>query len=177
VVTFGMHGAIYLQLRSEGELRERVDRWAWLAFGLFLALFLLTTAATIFTFPAATAAFERHPWLWVVPVLNVLAIANLPRSLVQGNPRGAFVSSGAVIAAFTFLFGVALYPNLVVSTLGAEHNLTVWRASSSDGTLENLLIAAGIGMPFVLGDTILTYRVFREPGPPPPALKEASHAA
>jgi cytochrome d ubiquinol oxidase subunit II len=176
VATCAMHGAVYLQLRTEGELRARVGRWAWRAFGLFVALFLLTTVATVLRFPIATAAFNEHPWLWIVPVLNVLAIANLPRALAHGNPRGAFVSSGAVILAFTFLFGVALYPNLVVSTLGPEHNLTVWKAASSHGTLGNLLIAAGIGMPFVLAYTIITYRVFRTPGRPQPALKEASHA-
>jgi cytochrome d ubiquinol oxidase subunit II len=163
ISTVATHGAIYLQLRTDGELRERVARWAWRTFGLFLALFLLTTAVTVLAFPNATAAFERHPWLWVVPVLHVLAIANLPRSLAHGNPKWAFVSSGAVIAAFTFLFGVALYPNLVVSTLGAEHNLTVWKAASSHGTLENLLVAAGIGMPFVLGYTACTYWEFRTP--------------
>ncbi len=173
VVTFAMHGAIYLQLRTDGELRERVGRWAWRTFGLFLALFVLTTVATILAFPSTTTNFERYPWLWVVPALNVLAIANLPRSLTHGNPKLAFVSSGAVIAAFTFLFGVALYPNLVVSTLGAEHNLTVWRAASSRGTLGNLLIAAGIGMPFVLCYTIVTYRVFRKPTHPRPAKGEA----
>jgi cytochrome d ubiquinol oxidase subunit II len=164
VVTFAMHGAIYLQLRTEGELRQRVGRWAWRTFALFLVLFLLTTAVTVVNFPDATANFMKFPWLWVVPVLNVLAIANLPRSLALGNPRWAFVSSGAVIAAFTFLFGVALYPNLVVSTLGAENNLTVWKAASSTETLTNLLIAAGIGMPFVLSYTVITYRVFRKPG-------------
>lgn len=177
VVTFAMHGAVYLQLRTEGELRGRVGRWAWRAFGLFLALFVLTTAATLLAFPAATAALARHPWLWVVPVLNLLAIANLPRSLARGNPTWAFVSSGAVIAAFTFLFGVALYPNLVVSTLGAEYNLTVWKAASSPGTLVNLLIAAGIGMPFVLGYTVVTYRVFRKPGRPRPASDAPAHAS
>ena len=158
--TFAMHGAIYLQLRTKEELRARAARWAWRSFGLFLVLFILTTVATMVAFPTATANFARHPWLWVVPVLNVLAIANLPRSLAHGNPTWAFVSSGAVIAAFTFLFGVALYPNLVVSTLGAEHNLTVWSAATSHGTLTNLLIVVGIGMPFVLGYTICTYWVF-----------------
>jgi cytochrome d ubiquinol oxidase subunit II len=163
VVTFAMHGAVYLLLRTEGELRHRVERWTWRSFGLFLAVFLVTTVVTIVMFPDATANFKQHPWLWVVPVLNVLAIADLPKQLARGNPMRAFAASGAVIAAFTFLFGVALYPNLVVSTLGAEHNLTVWKAASSPGTLANLLIAAGIGLPFVLGYTIVTYTVFRKP--------------
>jgi cytochrome bd ubiquinol oxidase subunit II len=164
VATFAMHGAIYLQLRTGGELRRRAERWAWWAFGLFLALFLVTTAVTVAEMPSATANFEKHPWLWVVPVLNVLAIANVPRMLSRGRAALAFVSSGATIAAFTFLFGVALYPNLVASTLGPEFDLTVWKAASSPGALENLLIATGLAMPFVLGYTAVTYWVFRRPG-------------
>ncbi len=110
----------------------------------------------------ATAAFERYPWLRVVLVLNVLAIANLPRSLGHGNPKWAFVSSGAVIAAFTFLFGAALFLNLIVSSIsGAEHNLTVVECVIvGSGRLLICSSASGIGMPFVLGYTACTYWVF-----------------
>ena len=66
--------------------------------------------------------------------------------------------------AFTFLFGVALYPNLIASTSGPEFDLTVWKAASSPGSLKNLLIATGLGMPFVLCYTAVTYWVFRKPG-------------
>lgn len=174
--TFAMHGAIYLQLRTVGELRARVTRWAWWTVALFIGLFLLTSIVTLVNFPAATDNFHRHPWLWIVPILNGLAAANLPRSLVHDHPRWAFVSSGSVIAAFTFLFGVALYPNLIVSTLGSEYNLTVWRAAASQGTLENLLIVAGLGMPFVLAYTVISYRVFRATGHPTMPRKDAALA-
>jgi cytochrome d ubiquinol oxidase subunit II len=165
VATFAMHGAIYLTLRTGGELRRRAARWAWWAFGLFLAFYLLTTAVTLIAFPGVTANFRKYSWLWAVPVLNVLAIANLPRSLARGRPAWAFVSSGATIAAFTCLFGVALYPNLVASTMDGEFDLTVWKAASSQGSLENLLIATGLGLPFVACYTAVTYWVFRKPGP------------
>jgi len=103
-------------------------------------------------------------------VLNPSAVHRVIHVLL-----GAFFVM-AVIAAFTFLFGVALYPNLVVSSLGAEYNLTVWKASSSHGTLANLLIVAGIGMPFVLGYTVCTYWVFWKPGRPRPASKGGVNA-
>jgi cytochrome d ubiquinol oxidase subunit II len=163
VSAVAMHGAFYLRLRTVGPLHERVGRWCWWTFGLFLALFLLATAVTVLMFPSSTTAFEHQPLLWGVPVLTVLAIANLPRSLVHGHPGWAFVSSGAVIAALTCLFGVALFPNLIVSTLGAEHSLTVWKAASSHNTLANLLLFAAIGMPFVLVHTVCTYWVFWTP--------------
>lgn len=163
LATVALHGATYLQLRTAGALRERVARWAWRAYYLFLALFVLTTAATVLAFPGATAALERHPWLWAVPALNALAVANLPRSLARGTPAWAFVSSGAVVAAFIVLFGVALYPSLVASTVAAEYSLTVWNAAASPGTLTNLLVVAGIGMPFVLAYSVCTYWVFWTP--------------
>ena len=145
VITFAMHGAIFVLLRTGGELRRRAMRWAWWAFGLFLALYLLTTAVTLIELPGATSNFGTYPWLWAVPVLNLLAIANLPWSLAHNRPRAAFVSSGATIAAFTCLFGAALYPNLVVSTLGPKFDLTVWKAASSQGRSKSCSWQPGSG--------------------------------
>lgn len=72
--------------------------------------------------------------------------------------------------------GVRRVYDLVVSTPGAEYNLTVWNAAAADGTLVNLPVAAGIGTPFVPGYAAVMYRLFRTPGHPQPALKEAPHA-
>jgi cytochrome d ubiquinol oxidase subunit II len=161
VATFAMHGSIFLLLRTEGALRRRVLRWAWTSFGLFLTLYFLATIVTLMVVPGATDNFRRYPWVWVVPVLNVLAVANIPRALYRRRPVAAFISSSATIAAFTFLFGVALYPNLIASTLGPAFDLTVRRAASSPGTLRNLLVAAALGMPFVLAYSTVTYWIFR----------------
>jgi cytochrome d ubiquinol oxidase subunit II len=161
VATLAMHGSMFLLLRTEGDFQRRVFRWAWTSFGIFLSVYVLETVVTLVVIPRSADNFRRHPWVWVVPVLNVLAVANIPRSLYQRRPAAAFVSSSATIAAFTFLFGVALYPNLIASTLGPDFDLTIRRAASSPATLRNLLIAAGLGMPFVLAYTAVTYWVFR----------------
>ncbi|HKA06733.1 MAG TPA: cytochrome d ubiquinol oxidase subunit II [Gemmataceae bacterium] len=94
-------------------------------------------------------------------VLNVLAIANVPRAIYHGKPFGAFISSAVAIAAFTFLFGAALFPNLIVSSEDAANSLTVSRAASGEKTLEIMLIMATLGMPFVLSYTAAVYWVFR----------------
>jgi cytochrome d ubiquinol oxidase subunit II len=161
VSAFAMHGAIYLYLKTEGPLQARVKGWMWRTFGLFLAAYLVLSAWTLIALPDSTANFARHPWLWVVPVLNVLAIANVPRAIYWGKPLGAFLSSAAAIAAFTFLFGVALFPNLIASSEGAAYSLTVSRAASSEKTLEIMLTMAALGLPFVLAYTATVYWVFR----------------
>ena len=97
----------------------------------------------------------------MVPILNVLAIANVPRAIFRGRPFDAFISSTAAIAAFTFLFGVALFPNLITSSDDAALSLTVSRAASNEKTLEIILLFAALGMPFVLAYTATIYWIFR----------------
>jgi cytochrome d ubiquinol oxidase subunit II len=161
VSAFAMHGSIYLYLKTEGELQERLKSWMWKTFFIFLAAYLVLSAWTLIAIPASTANFAQHPLLWVVPILNALAIANVPRAIYQGRPFDAFLSSAAAIAAFTFLFGAALFPNLIASSEVEADSLTVSRAASSEKTLEIILVVAGLGMPFVLAYTAVIYWVFR----------------
>ncbi|GMV37088.1 MAG: cytochrome c oxidase assembly protein [Fimbriimonadales bacterium] len=161
VALFAMHGSIYLYLKTEGELQERIHGWMWRTFGAFMALYMLVTIVTLITVPNATKNFETLPISWVVVFLNVLAVANIPRAIYLGKPGYAFVSSCCTIAALNFLFGVALFPNLLVSSLNPAWSLTIYNAASSQKTLGIMLIIAIIGMPFVLAYTSVIYWVFR----------------
>ncbi len=161
VSMFAMHGTIYLYLKTEGELQQRIHGWMWTSFFAFLALYVITTAIAVWSIPAATANFRAYPWTAIVVVLNVLAIANIPRAIHQGRAGYAFVSSCCSIAAFVFLFGVALFPNLLVSSLDPANNLDIYNAASSQKTLFIMAIIALLGMPFVLAYTSIIYWVFR----------------
>ncbi|HUJ08574.1 MAG TPA: cytochrome d ubiquinol oxidase subunit II, partial [Verrucomicrobiae bacterium] len=164
VATFAMHGSIYLYLKTEGELQQRIREWTWRTFGIFLVVYLFTTIYTLVN-PAlagpATANFRLHPRNWLVVVLNVLAIANIPRAIHLGRPGYAFASSCATVAALTFLFGVALFPDLIHSSLNPDWSLTIYNAASSKKTLEIMAIMAALGLPFVLAYTSVVYWVFR----------------
>lgn len=161
VSAFALHGAIYLNMKTEGELHKRIRRWMWTCFWLFLFMYIVVTAFAVVAIPRATASFRNHPWAWVVVVLNVLAIANIPRAIYLGRPLRAFLTSACVIAAFTFLFGLALYPNLIVSSISPEHDLSIPKAASTEKTLGIMAIIAFLGMPFVLSYTAVIYWVFR----------------
>ncbi|MEM6734290.1 MAG: cytochrome d ubiquinol oxidase subunit II, partial [Myxococcota bacterium] len=117
VTLFAMHGAIYLYLKTEGELQERFRTLMWSTFGTFLVVYMITTIVTLAVVPQAMRNFEQVPVLWGVVVLNILAIANIPRAIYHGNAPYAFASSCATIAALVLLFGAALFPNLLVSSL------------------------------------------------------------
>jgi cytochrome d ubiquinol oxidase subunit II len=161
VATFAMHGSIYLYLKTEGDLQRRIHGWMWKTFGVFLVFYIFTTILTLVDVPLATRNFRQFPWVWIVVLLNVLAIANIPRAIYLNRPGYAFGSSCATIAALTFLFGVALFPELIHSSLNATWSLTIYNAASSAKTLQIMLVIAILGMPFVLAYTAIIYWVFR----------------
>ncbi len=160
VAMFAMHGAIYLYLKTEGVLQERVYGWMWRGFGFFLVTYLLVTIITLVTIPHATRNFQHQLWAWGLVVLNILAIANIPRAISQRRAGYAFFSSSATIAALVCLFGIALFPNLVTSRPIEENSLTIYNAASSHKTLVIMTIIAVVGMPFVVAYTVIVYRTF-----------------
>ncbi|MBX7245409.1 MAG: cytochrome d ubiquinol oxidase subunit II [Candidatus Sumerlaeaceae bacterium] len=161
VSMFAMHGSIYLYLKTEGELQERVRQWFYKAFAIFVVLYVVVSCVTVWRLPSATVNFREFPWLTGVVVLNVLAVANIPRAIYLGLPGRALVTSSLTIAALVLLFGVALFPNLIVSSMGPEYNLTAYNAASSQRTLWIMRNIAFIGLPFVLTYTVAIYWIFR----------------
>jgi cytochrome d ubiquinol oxidase subunit II len=158
---FVMHGAIYLYLKTEGDLQQRVKGWMWHGFGTFLVLYILTTIFALATVPQALDNFQHFPWAWGIVVLSVLAIGNIPRTIFAGKTGQAFLSSALVIFCLVALIGIALFPNLVVSSLADGHSLTIYNAASSQKTLGIMAIIAALGMPFVLAYTGVIYWTFR----------------
>ena len=160
VSLFALHGALYLRLKTTGDLLARVTKWAWRWHWAFVVLYVATTIATAVAVPHAVQNFRNYPWAWGVVLLNVLAVLNLSRALATARPLQAFVSSGCVIAALVFLFGMALFPNLITSLPNEDHSLTIYNAASSETTLQIMALIALIGMPFVAAYTAVVYWAF-----------------
>ncbi len=158
---FTMHGSIYVYMKTEGELQRKAREWIWRTVPIFVVLYVLTTIATLVQVPSMIDNLRRFPVMWAVVVLNVLAIANIPRALYLGHALRAFVSSACAIAALIFLFGMGIFPNMIRSTIDPAYNLTIYNSASSQKTLGIMLIIAIIGMPFVLTYTASIYWVFR----------------
>jgi cytochrome d ubiquinol oxidase subunit II len=162
VTMFTMHGALYLYLKvPKGELHRRIGGLIWHTWGVFLVVYLLTTIYTLAAVRGALANFHHMPWAGIFVILSVLAVANIPRAVWADKPLQAFASSCVTIIALVALFSVALWPNLVMAANHPEWSVTIYRASSSEKTLRNMLIIACIGMPLVLAYTTIVYWTFR----------------
>jgi len=161
VALFMMHGAIYLVMKTDGPLNERVRGWVRPTIIFFIATYVLTTFATLLYLPQMSKPFRLNPVLFLVPVASVLAIANIPREIYRGRPFFAFLSSSATIISLLALFAIGMFPELIHSRPDAANGMTAFNASSSFKTLKVMLIMAAIGMPMVLSYTFHIYRIFR----------------
>jgi cytochrome d ubiquinol oxidase subunit II len=162
VSMFAMHGALYLYLKvPRGPLHEKIGKWMWHAWGVFLVIYLLTTNFTLVAVHNAAANFHRFPWAGIFVLSSVLAIANIPRAVYLDRPLRAFLSSCLTIVSLVALFSVALWPNLVAASNDPARSLSIYRAASSPKTLHIMFIIACIGMPLVLTYTIAVYWTFR----------------
>lgn len=161
VALFTMHGAIYLVLKTEGELQARLRRWVNPLIIAFILCYAILTPATLLYVPHVTEAFRREPWFFALVIPVVLAVANIPREVNRGRALFAFLSSCAAMIGLMAIFGVGMYPHLVYSNPTPEHSLTILNAASSAKTLRVMLTIAWIGVPIVVVYSASIYYVFR----------------
>jgi cytochrome bd ubiquinol oxidase subunit II len=161
VALFAMHGAIYLVMKTEGELQQQVAGWVRPTIIAFVLTLGLTTMATLLYVPHMTEAIRHQPALFLVPAALLLAVANVPREIHLGREFRAFLSSCAAIVAMMALVGIGMYPNMLHARPAAENSLTIYNAASSPTTLTIMLVIALIGVPLVLAYTASIYWVFR----------------
>jgi cytochrome d ubiquinol oxidase subunit II len=161
VALFMMHGTIYASMKTEGELNLKLKSWVNNTIIFFVISYTTVTMATLIYFPHMTRHFVSYPVFFLLAVLNMLAIANIPREIQRGKEFFAFLSSGAAIFSLLALFAIGIFPNLVLSDPLPQNSLNIYNAASSQKTLSIMLTIAIIGIPFVLAYTISIYWVFR----------------
>ena len=161
VALFMMHGAIYVVMKTEGELQAQARGWINNCIIFFIMCYALLTVATLLYVPHMAEALRRHPALFAVALANMLAIANIPREIHRGHDGHAFLSSCAAMITLMALYGLNSFPFLVYSLPNPEHALTAYNAASSPKTLKIMLIIAASGVPVVIAYTTSIYWIFR----------------
>lgn len=181
-----LHGASFLQCKTQGVIAERCARQSlWLgplASGLFalggvwlsqmagyqineigdLNGALTPLMKQVGLAPAGWFTnFLSYPWLWSVPVLGLLLpmVSTLASSF--GRARLAILASGGACATMMLTIAIALFPFVLPSSLDPSSSLTLWDGTSSERTLFIMLGIVAVLMPINIGYTLWVYRVVR----------------
>jgi cytochrome d ubiquinol oxidase subunit II len=159
---FAMHANLYLLLKTEGALQQRLAGWTKRTIPIYLVLFALMNIATIVARPMVREALQsRLPLLGAIFTVSVLITFNIVRLVKRERYGLAFISSAGSIVTLMMLFGAAIYPNLVFSWPDPANSLNIVNGASTAPSLKFMLVVALIGVPIVLAYTASIYYVFR----------------
>lgn len=161
VAIFTMHANIYVVLKTEDTLQAKARGWILYTLPIAVIFYVITTMATLLFLPSMTEQIRHQPLFFMVAILNMLAIANIPREIYFKRDFNAFLSSCVGIGLMMCLFGLGVFPYLIPSSINPEFGLHIYNAASSDKTLGIMLIIGMLAVPLVLAYTASIYWVFR----------------
>ena len=151
---FVAHGAIFLALKTTGDLRRRANRLASLT-GLVAAVLVVA----FLTWAHATRGSLASTIVAALAAAALLAGLAANRRVREG---WAFAGTAVAVALGVASLFVAMFPNVMLSSLDPAWSLTVTNAASSAYTLKILTVIAAIFTPLVMLYQGWTYWVFRQ---------------
>ena len=183
VSMFMLQGSTWLQLKTEGELRERAAKMSQLLSVLLFVFFgaagvwlingidgyVITSAIdtaglsdpTLKTVAVEAGAwlvnYDKYPVTMLFPVLGLLMPILVLLSSRMNRSGFAFFFSSIGIAAVILTCGAAMFPFVMPSSLEPNVSLTMWDATASEVSLTVMTWAAIIFVPIVLSYTVYTY--------------------
>ncbi|PLY40433.1 cytochrome d ubiquinol oxidase subunit II [Janthinobacterium sp. ROICE36] len=180
-----MHGATWLQVKTDAAVAERSRRYGSVAAIATVVLYALAgvalwlwvdgyryTSAIVVDGPSnpmlKTAElhvgawflnFAAHPWTWIAPAVGLLGPLLAFAFLRARREVPALLASAASIAGIILSVGAAMFPFILPSSIDPRASLTVWDSSSSHMTLFIMLVVTAIFIPLIVAYTTWVYKV------------------
>jgi cytochrome bd ubiquinol oxidase subunit II len=156
---FALHGAVFLSLRTLGDLRGRAQHTAS---RLAPAAAIVGAGFLVWTLVVARDVNDKGVFPGILPVAVAAVAAFAAIFLVRaGKERWAFAATATTIVAVVVTLFVSLYPRVMVSDPQFANSLTIDNASSADYSLKVMTVVAAVLVPVVLLYQAWTYHVFR----------------
>ncbi len=159
VIVFVIHGAIFLSMKTTGQVMDRAKKTAsrmWLPVVIVLLVFLVATYRST----DLLLRLGVNPGL--IPIVGIVAILLAGYFIRKGMFGWAFgMSILTIISSLATMF-LIMYPRVMISSLNPEWSLTIYSASSGQYTLTVMTIIALIFVPVVLIYQGWSYYVFRK---------------
>jgi cytochrome d ubiquinol oxidase subunit II len=154
LLLFLTHGAMFLALKTDGEIRHRARSLAVRAG--------IAAAVVAVVFLAWAQGLRGDAASAIVFVLAALALVGSLFAAHKGREGWAFVGTFATIALAVAGLFLALFPDVMPSTTDAAYSLTTTSAAATHYTLTIMTWVAAIFTPLVVGYQAWSYWVFRK---------------
>ncbi len=165
VVAFALHGAIFLTLKTTGDLMESVRA---VAARLWLPAVIGLMGFAVYTYFETDILTKIGVNPGVVPLIAPVSILAVGFFLRRKREGWAFIMMALTIMATLVTLFMIMFPRVMISTLNPDWSMTIYTASSSPYTLTVMTIIALTFVPIVLAYQGWSYWVFRKRIEPKP---------
>ncbi|MGR2753533.1 cytochrome d ubiquinol oxidase subunit II [Agromyces arachidis] len=154
LMLFFTHGAVFVALKTDGDIRLRARRLAARAGAI--------TVVVAAAFLAWTGFAHGTAWFWGLAAVAALALIGSWLANGRGAERVAFVLMAVTIGSAVFALFAALFPEVMPASNDPANSLTIANASSTPYTLTVMSWTAVVFLPLILAYQGWTYWVFRK---------------
>lgn len=153
VSLFLSHGAIFLALKTAGDLRKRARAFAKKSI-------LVSTSATAAWALWAQFAHTNNAISIVPLALCALSLVTAAAFLYRDREGAAFMAHFVAIALAVVFIWFTIFPDALKSSVDSRYSLTLAQAAATGNTQTIMSAAALVFVPIVLGYTVWSYKVF-----------------
>ncbi len=157
---FLSHGAIWLSIRTTGDLFKRSERTANYLWPFVVVAAVIFLIASAFMTDLYTN-YLNNPILFIIIIAAVMGLLGIKFFLMRKEFFKAWFASSLAIVSATFFGVVGMFPNLYPSSLDKAFSLSAFNASSSPLTLKIMLGVVIVFVPLVIGYQAWTYNLFK----------------
>jgi cytochrome d ubiquinol oxidase subunit II len=125
LVALAVHGALYLALKTEGDLEQRARNFARNATPVLLVLTLAHFPLTVLARPNCLLNYRTHPSLFVVPCAVLASLAVVFLGARRRSALTAFLGSSAYLATMMAGAVIGLFPVLLPAVGAGGRNITI----------------------------------------------------
>ena len=161
LVTLTAHGALYVALKSEGELNRRARRIALALWPAQLMLTVVSLAATCYVRPQVLDNYRAYPVGLLLPLIVLASLVAMIWAMRQGKEKAAFLSSSLYIIAMLGGAAFALYPVVLPASTDPNYSLTISNTAAGTHGLAVGFAWWILGMILAIAYFVFIFRMFR----------------
>jgi cytochrome d ubiquinol oxidase subunit II len=161
LIALMVHGALYVALKSEGEVNLRARRVARRLLPGLTALTAIGVPITAIIRPQTLENFREHPIAWLIPLAVVASLVAMWMFERLAREKAAFVASCSYLVSMLAGAAAALYPTLLPSRVDPAFDITIYNSAAGPYALRAGLIWWGLGICLAIAYFVLVYRMFR----------------
>jgi len=160
-VALTVHGALYIGVKTDAELAERVRSIALKAWPLQLLLTVAGLIATVNVNARVLDNYKHHVIGFLIPVLVFGSLAVMMHGILRRADKMAFTASCIYMVSMLAGAAFALYPVVLPASTNPAYSLTIQNTSTAPHGLTIALTWWIFGLILVIGYFVFVYRMFK----------------